>query len=109
MRDKVIFAGGRSDVPEILSALDIQAVSSHAEGFSNVILEGMSAGKPLVVTAVGGNSEAVVHGETGLMVPPRAPAAMAAAILRLLDDGALARRMGEAGQERIEKFLEWGG
>ncbi len=105
VRAKVVFAGARSDVPQILCALDVQAVPSHEEGFSNAILEGMAVGKPLVVTAVGGNSEAVVNGETGWVVPPHAPRAMADAILRLLDDPLLARRMGEAGQERIKKFF----
>ncbi len=98
--DRVILAGARDDIAEILQAIDIQVLSSHQEGFSNAILEGMVAGKPLVVTDVGGNAEAVENGVTGWVVPPHDPPAMAEALLRLLDDPEQARRMGAAGRQR---------
>ena len=94
--------GVRSDIPLILGAADIGILSSHQEGFSNSVLEGMAAGLPMVVTNVGGNPEAVVDGETGLVVPPRAPDTLATAILVLSHDEAKRRRMGDAGRHRAE-------
>jgi glycosyltransferase involved in cell wall biosynthesis len=96
----VTFLGVRSDVPELLGASDLSILPSHEEGFSNAVIEAMAAGLPLVVTDVGGNAEAVVEGETGFVVPPRSPEALAAAILRMAGDEALRRRLGEAGRVR---------
>jgi glycosyltransferase involved in cell wall biosynthesis len=76
-------------------------LTSREEGFSNVVLEGMAAGLPMIVTAVGGNPEAVVDGHTGLIVQPRDPKAIAEAILRLSRDADLRRRLGDAGQKRV--------
>ena len=100
----VIFAGLRRDVPEILQVLDIQVLSSYEEGFSNVILEGMASGKPLVVTDVGGNSEAVLNGETGIVVSPGSPEELAEAMIKFLENPGLAERMGKAGQSRVKDF-----
>jgi glycosyltransferase involved in cell wall biosynthesis len=69
---------------------------------SNSLLEAMAAGRPVVATRVGGNPEVVVDGETGLLVPPREPRALADAVLRLLRDPALAGRLGEAARRRVE-------
>jgi glycosyltransferase involved in cell wall biosynthesis len=78
---------------------------SLSEGLSNVLLESMAAGVPVISTRVGGASEAVEDGVTGLLVPPKEPAALAQGIHRLLSDGALARRYGSAGQCRMtERF-----
>jgi len=101
----VIFTGARYDVSEILSISDISVLSSLSEGFSNTILESMAAGKPIVATDVGGNPEAVVNGETGLLVPPGDSGALARAILKLLRNKDLARKMGESGKRRIEGFF----
>ena len=98
----VSLLGVRSDIPDLLNASDIAILASHQEGFSNAVIEGMQAGLPMVVTDVGGNAEAVVDGETGLVVAPRDPDALAAAILRLASDGELRRRYGEAGRRRVE-------
>jgi glycosyltransferase involved in cell wall biosynthesis len=68
--NRVIFAGERSDIPNILAASDILVLPSHEEGFSNVILEAMAAGLPLVATRVGGAQEAVLDGVTGWLVQP---------------------------------------
>ena len=99
----VRFLGSRDDVADILAAADIGVLCSHEEGFSNGVLEKMAAGLPLVVTGVGGNPEAVVDGETGLVVPARDRAALGAAILALAADGAGRRAMGEAGRRRVER------
>ncbi len=98
---RVRFLGGRSDVADLLRASDLFVHSSHQEGFPNAVLEAMAAGKAVVAADVGGVPEAVAHGETGLLVPPRNPAAMAAALVVLLRDPARARRMGEAGRRRV--------
>jgi glycosyltransferase involved in cell wall biosynthesis len=97
----VTFAGVRTDVPEILTALDVFVLASLWEGMPNAILEAMAAGLPVVATAVGGTPEVVVDGVTGLLVPPRDPTALAQAITRLLDDPDLRQRMGRAGRERV--------
>ena len=98
----VSLLGVRSDIPDLLNASDIGVLASHQEGFSNAIIEGMQAGLPMIVTDVGGNAEAVVDGETGIVVAPRDPDALADAILRLACDGELRQRYGEAGRRRVE-------
>ena len=100
--DRVRWLGPRGDVASILAAADIGVLSSHEEGFSNAILEGMAAGLPMVVTRVGGNPEAVVDGETGLVVDPHDAAGLAKALTRLAEDPVLRRRLGEAASNRIE-------
>lgn len=101
----VRFTGGRTDVPDLVRASDLFAHPSHEEGFSNAILEAMSAGKSVVAYDVGGNSEAVQDGRTGLLAPLRRPEALADAILKLLMDADLRRAMGARGRERaLEQF-----
>lgn len=102
---KVILAGSRGDVERIMPAFDVLLLASHEEGFSNVLLEGMACAKPIVATRVGGNAESVVDGETGYIIPPRDPAAMAEALRKLLNDAALRARMGAAGRQRMEKLF----
>ena len=97
--------GVRSDVPDLLGACDVFALSSRQEGFPITILEAMAAGKPVVTTDVGGCAEAVVDGETGLVVPPENPEALAKALEDLLTRPAEARRMGEAGRRRVEEHF----
>lgn len=96
--------GERSDVPQILAAADIGILPpTQNEGFSNAILESMAAGLPMVVTDVGGNAEAVIDGETGLVVPPHDPEALGAAIFKLAFDPPLRRVMGRAARVRAEQ------
>jgi glycosyltransferase involved in cell wall biosynthesis len=97
------FAGSRSDVPAILSGADLVVQSSLYEGFPNAVIEAMAAGRPVVATAVGGTVEAIVDETTGLLVPPRDAAPIAAAIVRVLRDADLGARYGSAGRRRIEK------
>ncbi len=99
---RAMLLGERSDVPRLLAAADVVVQPSHEEGFSNAVLEGMSAGRAVVATAVGGNPEAVRDGIDGLLVPPRDPVALAAAIDRLASDPELRRRMGKSARERVE-------
>jgi glycosyltransferase involved in cell wall biosynthesis len=79
---------------------------SESEALALAQLEGMALKRPLVVSDVGGNTVAVEHGVTGLVVPPRNPAALADAILRLLDDPDLRRAMGSAGRVRVEHLFD---
>jgi glycosyltransferase involved in cell wall biosynthesis len=92
---KVRFLGLRNDIPNLMAASDLSVLPSHEEGFSNVILESMAAGLPVVATGVGGNREAILDGVTGWLVPPRNPAAMAKKIVDLLSDPKRARSWGK--------------
>ena len=96
-------AGARSDVPEVMRALDIFALPSQAEGISNTILEAMASGLPVAATDVGGNAELVAAGETGALVPAQDPHAMAQALLRYTADAALRQSHGTAGRQRVER------
>ncbi len=99
----ILFLGPRDDIPEILHLSDLAILCSHEEGFSNAILEGMAAGLPMVVTDVGGNAEAMQNGVTGIVVPAREPSALGAAILRLVKDAKLRKRMGREARKRVEQ------
>lgn len=103
MGDRVIFTGLRSDVPAVLSAVDVSVMPSLNEALSNVLLESMAAGTAVVATDVGGTAEALTDGENGLLVRPGQPDAMAAAISRLLDNPELSRRLGHAGRNTIAR------
>ena len=105
LKGKVHFLGERSDVSAILSNLSISVLSSTSEGLSNVILESMAAGKPVIATNVGGSREIVVNGVTGYLVPPADSQTMAKAITELLQDPDKAITMGVAGKKLVgEKF-----
>jgi glycosyltransferase involved in cell wall biosynthesis len=97
------FLGFRDDVSEILACTDVVAVPSVAEPFSLVALEAMQAGKPVVATRSGGPQEILVDGETGFLVPVNDPYEMAQAVIRLLQDDALRKSMGEKGRQRLEQ------
>jgi glycosyltransferase involved in cell wall biosynthesis len=103
----VHFLGPRTDVPEILASLDVFAFPSLFEGLCLAVIEAQTAGVPVVATAVGGIKETVVDRETGLLVPPRDPEALAAAIRRLLDHpGEAARLAAEARRRAVERYSE---
>ena len=102
LRDRVVFTGFRSDVPELLSEVSVLALPSLSEGLSNVVLEAMAAYVPVVATAVGGTPEIIDDGVTGLLVPPRRAPALAQAISSLLADPERRRVMGEAGRRHVE-------
>lgn len=99
----VKFLGERLDVAKLLLASDVFALSSIHEGMPLAVLEAMAAAKPVVVTDVGGNGEIVRNGETGFVVPPRDPAALADALARLTSSPELAKRMGAAGRDRVNR------
>jgi glycosyltransferase involved in cell wall biosynthesis len=99
----VRFLGVREDVPMILALADVVVHPSRHEGFSNAVLEAMAAARPIVASAVGGNVEAIVDGETGVLVPPDDADALGAAVLRLLRTPPEAARLGEAARARVEE------
>jgi glycosyltransferase involved in cell wall biosynthesis len=99
--DRVTFLGYRKDIADLLASCDLFVLPSLYEGLPLSILEAMAAGKPVVGTSVGGTPEAVLDGQTGFLVPPRNPGALAGAIARLLGDASLRQRMGTLGKLRV--------
>lgn len=99
----VYFSNGRGAVPDYLRRMSIACLTSESEGFSNAILEYMAAGLPVVATDVGGNGEAILHGETGFLVRDRTPEAFAAPIVDLLRNEELHRSMGRCGLDRCRR------
>ena len=107
--DAVRFLGMRNDVPELMSTADAYVMSSAWEGMPVVLLEAAAAGLPIVATSVGGNPEVVCDGESGFLVPPRDPAALAGAMLRLSAVPETQRRaMGERGREHVRNLYGLG-
>jgi glycosyltransferase involved in cell wall biosynthesis len=97
----VRFLGIRDDIPRVLSAFDVAVFSSDYEGSPLSVLECMDAALPVVATSVGGVPDIVVDGATGLLVKPGDAQALSDGVRKLLADPALARRMGEAGRDRL--------
>jgi glycosyltransferase involved in cell wall biosynthesis len=103
LEGRVLALGHRDDVPAILSASDVVVDASYAGlGITGSIREALACERPVVATAIEGMPELVVEGDTGLLVPPRDPAALAAAILRMLADPTAAQSMARAGRKRVE-------
>lgn len=100
---RIVFAGYRSDVGDLVNAMDIFVLASVIEGFPNVLLESMAMARPVVATRVGGIPELIDSGENGLLVPPRDAEALAQAILSLIADRDRAARMGIQAREKIKK------
>lgn len=110
LRDEVPGALGFVPHDELLglyARASVVACPSHREGFGVVCAEAMAHGRPVVASAVGGLLDLVVDGQTGLLVPPRDPAALRAALERLLADDELRRRLGAAGRDRARRLLSW--
>jgi glycosyltransferase involved in cell wall biosynthesis len=103
LSEQIEFRGDINDVPTLLRDADIYVQPSFQEGMPNSVLEAMAAGLPIVATHVSGNVDLVTDGDNGLLVPPGDAAALAAAIGRLLEDPALAQRMGQRSRLRVER------
>ncbi|MCO6457704.1 MAG: glycosyltransferase family 4 protein [Pirellulaceae bacterium] len=103
LRGRVIMPGAFDAVDEILQAADLFVLPSHEEGMSLALLEAMAAGLPVVATDIEGNRVLIRDRQEGLLVPPRNPDALAAAILRQLDQRILARAYAEAARKRVEE------
>jgi glycosyltransferase involved in cell wall biosynthesis len=100
-KDRIVVDYNMADV------LVMPSVSRPADGLNVCVLDAMSCAKPVVASSVAGNALAVVDGKTGYLVPEQAPAALAAALARLVDNSALRQEMGAAGRARIENELGW--
>jgi sugar transferase (PEP-CTERM/EpsH1 system associated) len=94
--------GERSDVADIMRGLHAFVLPSLAEGISNTILEAMASALPVIATNVGGNADLVADGQTGYIVPAADPQAIARHLIDLANDAAQARRMGQAGRQRVQ-------
>jgi len=101
----VLLPGFRRDVPDVLAALDVFVLPSVMEGMGTSLLDAMAARRPVVASSVGGIGEIVIDGETGLLVPPRAPSILAGAIVATLTDAdAVARRVDAAEARMLASF-----
>ncbi len=105
VKDLVYFMGFRDDIPRILASLDLFVLSSHLEGLGSSIMDAMACRLPVVATRTGGIPELVKNGETGLLVPPRNPEALAEAILTLYRDRRQAARLAQAGCDFVHKHF----
>lgn len=101
--DRVIFTGWRHDLPRIYVDLDVLAVTSNNEGTPVSAIEAMAAGCPVVATRVGGLPDLIDDGESGYLVPPGDAQAVSAAMLRLLREPEMARRMGQTARTLVQE------
>lgn len=101
--DRVIFSGHRGDMPAVTAGLDVSVLPSLREAQGLVVLEALATGRPIVASRVGGIPEMVEDGVSGLLVPPGDSDATAAAIIRILRDAPLARRLGQAGRRLVRR------
>ncbi len=104
LTDRCLLTGHRDDVPAVLADLDVFALASReGEGLPQALTQAMAMKRPVVATTVGGIPEVVRDGETGLLVPPREPSRLAAAIETLLTDRLLAEKLGQKAHALIRK------
>lgn len=106
LRAAVVFCGFRRDIPRILRASDLMVCPSWFETFGVANVEAMACGVPVVSTNVGGPAETIVDGETGFLVPPRDPNALAARVIQLLASPALRDSMGANARRRVEQLYD---
>jgi len=102
--ERVVFAGHRSDVPELLAALDVFCISSTYEGTPLVLFEAMAAGKAIVSTAVDGCREVLQDGVTALLAPPADPASLATALLRTAEDAGLRQQLAANARKASVRY-----
>lgn len=105
LQDHFILLGFRRDVPELLRLFDVFTLPSLYEGLPNVVLEAMASALPVVATPVDGTKEAVVDGETGILVPEKDPGRLAKALLSLLQNDEKRIRMGQNARQRVENHF----
>lgn len=103
LEDSVTLTGFRADVAQWLAFFEVFVMASHLEGLCTSVLDALAMGLPVVATKAGGLPEIVEHETTGLLVPPKEPAPLADALVRLLRDGNLRQRLGQAGRQRVEE------
>jgi glycosyltransferase involved in cell wall biosynthesis len=106
--DRFFLPGSRADVPELLAGCDVFVLPSLYEGLPLSILEAMAAGRPVIASAIPGNDEALVHEESGLLVPPGDAVALANAISKVVSSPELGTRLGEAARKRVSRCFSTG-
>jgi glycosyltransferase involved in cell wall biosynthesis len=102
--DRIFFEGVREDIPDLLQAMDIFVLPSLSEGFPLAAMEAMASGRPVVCSRVGGLSWLVSHEESGLLVPPADPTALAESVLRLLEDRELGERLARGARMKVSRY-----
>ena len=106
--DRLVLTGLRRDVPELLAAFDLFALSSLWEGLPRVLPQAMATSLPIVATACDGSAEAIEEGVNGFLVPPGEPAVLAQRLCQLIAQPRLAQQMGAAGYARVQEFSDRG-
>lgn len=108
LSERLSFWGFQDDVPEVMAAFDILAISSSSEGFSLAAIQAMAAGTPVVATRSGGPERIITDGEDGLLVPPGSPGELAAGIRRLVHSPELRERLVERARETVRARFSLG-
>ena len=107
IRDNILLAGWRRDIPAIMQCIDLLVLTSLWEGLPRVLPEAMASGIPVVASKVNGSPEAIKDGVNGYLLPPRAIREMAQKVIELLQDPQKASAMGEKGRELVQEFDIW--
>jgi glycosyltransferase involved in cell wall biosynthesis len=103
LRGRIGFLGDHAGVPELLPELDLVALPSRSEGLPMCLVEALAVGVPVIGSAVDGIPEVVRHGQTGLLVPPEDPGALATALAAVIADPALRVRLIDGGARHVEE------
>jgi len=103
VRDRIVFAGFRNDIKEIIAALDLLVIPSLSEGFPMVILEAMAMEKPIIASCINGIIEQITDGENGVLVSPKDHNALTKSILKLIQDKELSKKLGIAARKKVEQ------
>ena len=103
--DQIEFLGHRADIPEQLAMLDIYVQPSEYEGMPNAVMEAMASGLPVIATNVGGTPEVVIDNQTGFLIPPKVPGAIAEKIMYIIEHPNLAQQIGLNARAYIEKHF----
>lgn len=101
LENKIIFTGKIENIPQILAIMDVFVLPTLNEGFSRVIIEAMACAKPVIATSVGGNSEAVIDGVSGFIIPVNSSEVLAQRVIELIDNKDKMMQMGQKGRERV--------
>ena len=107
IKENVIFTGYRCDAYRFMCAADIVVLPSLCEGCPNVVLEAMACGTPVIASRVGAVQDIIENDRTGIIVEPKDVEELKKALVQLMEDRELAKKMGERGRERIERYFTW--
>ena len=105
MQDRFIYLDENTDVKKIFPASDIGILASHEEGFSNFVLESMSTGLAMIASRVGGNEEAIIHGQSGLLFEPKNIEELSENIEKVINNLELLRKLSVNGKKSINQLF----